>query len=328
MIPFLKWKINSVIIHFHFKDWRQRQKIFHVSVGCCTCRVVSAPRRYNISVIESWVYSFLTETFWVTMENKKIGVPKNSGPSKGAPAQVQDDFIHGLNCSDGNCLLPICVNSKLLFNHSLRCTDANCSFCQQLKHQAPNHTQSSEDIDNAWSIRHQEGIQKISLQESPGLKQRNPRTRKPTRNSSSSKFRQGQCTKSPRPSSGHWKNKAMMTRFSTPISQARTPKHLTEHETVPSHPVNSIPISAHLDLACRHEDSQVQAGSVSLDRRRLGSGGKLRESSRELLKVRFFSALMGLMRLITKSGRRSQIFLCIGLLRGALHEVQNHAQCK
>lgn len=258
-----------------------------------------------------------------------MGLPKNSGPSTGTPAQVQDDFIHSLNCSDGNCLLPICVNSKLLFNHSLRCTDANCSFCQQLKHQAPNHTQSSEDIDNAWSIRHQGGIQKISLQESPVLKQREPRTRKPTRISSSSKFRQGQCTKSPRPTSGHRKNAATMTRFFSPISQARTPKHITEHDTVPSHPVNSIPISGQLDPACRHEDSsQVQAGSVSLDRRKLGNGGKLRESSRELLKVRFFSALMGLMRLITKTGRRSQIFLCIGLLRGALHEIQNIAQYK
>lgn len=233
------------------------------------------------------------------MEDEETGVPKESELSAGTPTRVQIDFIHSLNCSDGNCLLPLCVNSKLLFNHTKRCTDANCSICQQLKHQAPNHTQLE------------------------------PRTQKPTSNSSASKFRQGQCIKSSRLSPGHRRNVAMMTRFSIATSKARTLKHLPEHETVPSDPANNILNTRRLDPACRHEDfPQVQTDRVNLDPYRLGTGGKIRKSSRQLLKVRFFGALLGLMRLITKTDRRGQIFMCIGLLRGALHEIQNLSQCK
>lgn len=59
-------------------------------------------------------------------------------------------LVHGLNCTDPECLIPLCVNTKLIFKHTRGCSRTYCSFCDRLKYQIPKHTESC--VDNFCSI--------------------------------------------------------------------------------------------------------------------------------------------------------------------------------
>ena len=85
------------------------------------------------------------------MEDKERGMT-NEGSTE-PPAGVQnfeDYFVHSFNCTDVNCLLPLCVNTKLLFKHMQSCTKPNCSFCRKINYQIANHVKSC--VNNFCSV--------------------------------------------------------------------------------------------------------------------------------------------------------------------------------
>lgn len=58
---------------------------------------------------------------------------------------LEQFLLHSLHCSEPNCLLPLCVNTKLLFKHTQGCTDITCSVCQQMRYLASKHSESCID---------------------------------------------------------------------------------------------------------------------------------------------------------------------------------------
>ena len=55
-------------------------------------------------------------------------------------------LLHALKCEEPNCLLPLCVNTKLMFSHTKGCTNTSCSVCQQMRYLASKHSESCKDI--------------------------------------------------------------------------------------------------------------------------------------------------------------------------------------
>lgn len=54
---------------------------------------------------------------------------------------------HALDCSDPRCILPTCVNTKLMLRHSQGCQKVNtCTICLKMKSLVLKHTESCVDI--------------------------------------------------------------------------------------------------------------------------------------------------------------------------------------
>ena len=82
------------------------------------------------------------------MTDREINAAKEEIPSTARGRQIrsiEQFLLHGLNCQEPNCLLPLCVNTKLIFKHTQRCANTSCSFCQQITSLIPKHTESCVD---------------------------------------------------------------------------------------------------------------------------------------------------------------------------------------
>ena len=82
------------------------------------------------------------------MTDQEIIAEKEKIPPTARERQIRDIeqfLLHGLHCQEPNCLLPLCVNTKLMFKHTQRCSKTDCSFCQQITCLIPKHTESCVD---------------------------------------------------------------------------------------------------------------------------------------------------------------------------------------
>ena len=82
------------------------------------------------------------------MTDQEIIAAKEKTPATARERQIrsiEQFLLHGLHCQEPNCLLPLCVNTKLMFKHTQRCSKTDCSFCQQITCMIPKHTESCVD---------------------------------------------------------------------------------------------------------------------------------------------------------------------------------------
>lgn len=82
------------------------------------------------------------------MTDQEIIAAKEKIPPTARERQIrsiEQFLLHGLHCQEPNCLLPLCVNTKLMFKHTQRCSKTDCLFCQQITCLIPKHTESCVD---------------------------------------------------------------------------------------------------------------------------------------------------------------------------------------
>ena len=66
---------------------------------------------------------------------------------EGRLSKIQKFLQHALDCLDPNCILPLCVNTKLKLKHSQICRNKlNCAICQEMKSLASKHSESCTDF--------------------------------------------------------------------------------------------------------------------------------------------------------------------------------------
>ena len=66
---------------------------------------------------------------------------------EGRHNKFQQFLQHALDCLDPNCILPLCVNTKLNLKHSQTCRKKlNCAICQEMKTLASKHSESCADL--------------------------------------------------------------------------------------------------------------------------------------------------------------------------------------
>ena len=66
---------------------------------------------------------------------------------EGRHNKFQQFLKHALDCLDPNCILPLCVNTKLNLKHSQTCRKKlNCAICQEMKSLASKHSESCADF--------------------------------------------------------------------------------------------------------------------------------------------------------------------------------------